>query len=115
MAAGVTDKLWKMSDRVQVIEAWEAKRDEHKKLSAVTPEGAWSLEAKPNEHNTCNECCVCCQDHKQSPLTFVYPPCCPLHDDYSNVAPRHPLKRIVGKCLRRMQLVDALGENQGIP
>jgi hypothetical protein len=27
MAAGVTSKLWEMSDMVKVLEEWEAKRD----------------------------------------------------------------------------------------
>jgi len=41
MAAGVTDKLWEMSDLVQVIEAWEAKRAETKKLTATAEQGPW--------------------------------------------------------------------------
>jgi hypothetical protein len=34
MAAGVTEKLWEMSDVVKLIEDMEAKRVEHKKLTA---------------------------------------------------------------------------------
>jgi len=41
MAAGVTDKLWEMSDMVQVIENWEAKRGELKKIAATAEQGAW--------------------------------------------------------------------------
>lgn len=41
MAAGVTDKLWEMGDLVQVIEAWEAKREETKKLAVTAEQGAW--------------------------------------------------------------------------
>jgi hypothetical protein len=36
MAAGVTDKLWEM------MEDWEAKLAERKKLTAVSPRGAWA-------------------------------------------------------------------------
>jgi hypothetical protein len=42
LAAGVTDKLWEMGDIVQLIEDMEAKRIEHKKLTAITPRGAWN-------------------------------------------------------------------------
>jgi hypothetical protein len=41
MAAGVTDKLWEMGDVVKLIEDREAKRGEHKRLTATTPVGAW--------------------------------------------------------------------------
>jgi hypothetical protein len=41
MAAGVTDKLWEMSDLVKVIEDWEVKREATKKLSATAEHGAW--------------------------------------------------------------------------
>jgi hypothetical protein len=41
MAAGVSDKLWEMSDVVTLIEDMEAKRIEHKRLTAIAPEGAW--------------------------------------------------------------------------
>jgi hypothetical protein len=40
MAAGVTGKLWEMSDLVQVIEAWEAKREATKKIAATAEQGA---------------------------------------------------------------------------
>jgi hypothetical protein len=41
MAAGVTDRLWEMGDVVKLLEEYEAKRIEHTRLTAVTPEGAW--------------------------------------------------------------------------
>ena len=42
VAAGVTDRLWEMSDMVQVIESWEAKRAETKRLTATAEQGAWN-------------------------------------------------------------------------
>ena len=36
-----SDRLWEMSDMVQLLEAFEAKQIESKKLTAVTPTGAW--------------------------------------------------------------------------
>ncbi|MBX9777080.1 MAG: IS1 family transposase [Xanthobacteraceae bacterium] len=41
MAAGVTDKLWEMSDMVQMLEAFEAKQIEAKRNHALEPAGAW--------------------------------------------------------------------------
>ena len=40
MAAGVSEKLWEVSDMVQVLDDFEAKRQETKKLAAVTS-GSW--------------------------------------------------------------------------
>lgn len=41
MAANVTDKLWEMSDVVQLLEQYEAKWIEDKRKRALEPTGAW--------------------------------------------------------------------------
>ena len=41
MAAGVSNKLWEMGDVVKLLEDYESKRIEHKRLTAITPLGAW--------------------------------------------------------------------------
>lgn len=41
MAAGVSERLWEMSDMVKLLEAFEEKQLESKKLRALTPVGRW--------------------------------------------------------------------------
>lgn len=41
MAAGVTGKLWEMSDMVQLLEQYETRWIEDKRKHALEPAGAW--------------------------------------------------------------------------
>ncbi len=52
MAAGVTDRLWEISDLVQVLEDWEAQRDSEPSFDVDTHK----VDGKPFVRVTCPNC-----------------------------------------------------------